>query len=102
MGDASHAGLAEIENEDDRFPRDCFLRLPSFSRGILQLERWGGATEQRVRLARDAVPGPIPLLGGRGHGPRPVGHDLPHQIDLDDASRMAAAVDRRIDRRPVE
>ena len=53
-------------------------------------------------LARDAVPGLILLLGGRGHGPRPVGHDLPHQVDLDDAPGVAAAVDRRIDRRPVE
>jgi hypothetical protein len=102
VSDASHAGLAEIENEDDRFPRGRFLRLPGFSPGILKLEWWGGATEQRVRLARDAVASLTSLLGGRRHGPRPLGYDLPHRIYLHNASRMTAAVDRRINRGPVE
>ena len=53
-------------------------------------------------LARDAVPSLISRLSGRGDGPSPVGHDLPHQVDLDDAPGVAGAVDRRIDRRPVE
>ena len=93
-------------NPGKRPPPPARLRpgaqVPGLPLRVLQHERWGWAAEEGMGLARDAVPSLISRLSGRGDGPSPVGHDLPHQIDLDDAPGVAGAVDRRIDRRPVE
>ena len=94
MGHARHASGAQIEDDDNWPATTSVPRFHVFPSMSLRLERrrrrpskgWSWVKRRQLSLRRDG-------RGGREHDP--CGHDLPHQVDLDDAPVCPDPIDLR-------